>query len=197
MSTTEQDTGQISDGYHTFDELYRYRMIYHAWAIKAWQQAGWPVVKSHRHHDGDLCFGGGWFIVSAQLPSGQVSNHYEDKYWDLFNCPEVEMAPEWDGHTPQQAADRIERALKSPAHICCMDHEEPCSWPGCMNKLSVSQQLMDEMLKPFRGEAFILGAGQQSTENWVFIYGKGLYCDKHWHMEQDGELCVPGPQEES
>ena len=30
MNTTTQDTGQLSDGYHTFDELYRYRMIYHA-----------------------------------------------------------------------------------------------------------------------------------------------------------------------
>lgn len=109
------DKGQISDGYHTFDELYRYRMIYHAWAVRAWQQAGYPVVKSHRHSDGESCFGGGWFIVSAQLPTGQVSNHYEDEYWDLFDCPEVEKAPEWDGHTPQQAADRIETALKEAA----------------------------------------------------------------------------------
>ena len=108
-------TGQISDGYHTFDELYRYRMIYHAWAVREWQQVGYPVVKSHRHSDGESCFGGGWFIVSAQLPTGQVSNHYEDEYWDLFDCPEVEKAPEWDGHTPQQAADRIETALKEAA----------------------------------------------------------------------------------
>ena len=108
-------TGQISDGYHTFDELYRYRMIYHAWAVRAWQQAGYPVVKSRRHSDGEPCFGGGWFIVSAQLPTGQVSNHYEDKYWDLFDCPEVGKAPDWDGHTPQQAADRIQNALKEEA----------------------------------------------------------------------------------
>lgn len=114
MSTTAQDTGQISDGYHTFDELYRYRMLYHAWAVKAWQRAGWPVVKSQRHHDGQLCFGGGWFIVTAQLPSGQVSNHYRTLYWNLFDCPVVDCAPEWDGHTPQQAADRIEKTLRNP-----------------------------------------------------------------------------------
>lgn len=115
MSTAKHDTGQVSDGYHTFDELYRYRMLYHAWAVKAWRHAGCPVVKSKRHHDGELCFGGGWFIVSAQLPSGQVSNHYEDKYWDLFECPEADRAPEWDGHTPNAAADRIEQALRHPA----------------------------------------------------------------------------------
>ncbi|MCO6558507.1 MAG: hypothetical protein J6575_03605 [Bifidobacterium sp.] len=66
-----------SDGYHTFGELYRYRMIYHAWACRAWMAEGWKVVKSRRHHDGGKCFGGGWFIVSVQLPTGQVSNHYE------------------------------------------------------------------------------------------------------------------------
>lgn len=115
MSTAKHDTGQISDGYHTFDELYRYRMLYHAWAVKAWLHAGCPVVKSKRHHDGEPCFGGGWFIVSAQLPSGQVSNHYEDKYWDLFECLEADRAPEWDGHTPNAAADRIEQALRHPA----------------------------------------------------------------------------------
>lgn len=108
----DEDKGQISDGYHTFDELYRYRMIYHAWAIRAWQTNGWKVVKSHRHSDGELCFGGGWFIVSAMLPTGQVTNHYENKYWRLFDCPIVERAPEWDGHTPDMAAERIEKALK-------------------------------------------------------------------------------------
>ena len=108
----DEDKGQISDGYHTFDELYQYRMIYHAWAIRAWRTNGWKVVKSHRHSDGELCFGGGWFIVSAMLPTGQVTNHYENKYWRLFDCPIVERAPEWDGHTPDMAAERIEKALK-------------------------------------------------------------------------------------
>ena len=193
MSTAKHDTGQVSDGYHTFDELYRYRMLYHAWAVKAWRQKGWTVVKSHRHHDGEQCLGGGWFIVSAQLPSGQVSNHYEDQYWDLFDCPAVDRAPEWDGHTPQQAADRIERALRNPAQPLWKDREIRCSWPECGSRLFVDQHLMDEMCRRSPGEAFIPGADQQSSGNWVFIYGKGLFCDKHWHENKDGEL-VPGPE---
>lgn len=36
----------------------------------------YEVHKSYRHADGELCFGGGWFIVMANLPTGQVSNHY-------------------------------------------------------------------------------------------------------------------------
>lgn len=101
-----------SDGYHTFAELYEYRMLYNAHAAQGWLSAGIPVVKSWHHSDGEECFGGGWFIVTAQLPTGQVSNHYPAKDWDLFDVPWVDVAPEWDGHTPEQAADRLRNHLK-------------------------------------------------------------------------------------
>ena len=68
--------------------------------------------KSKRHHDGEECFGGGWFIVMANLPTGQISNHYELKDWDLFQIPEKEFADEWDGHTPQEAAERLRKYLQ-------------------------------------------------------------------------------------
>lgn len=100
-----------ADGYHTFKELYEYRRIYHAWACRAWVQAGYPVVKSKRHYYGEKCFGGGWFIVSAELPTGQVTNHYELDFWDLFDVPEVDRAPEWDRHSTQMAAERVRDAL--------------------------------------------------------------------------------------
>lgn len=105
------DTGEISDGYHTFNELYEYRMLYNAHAAQGWLGAGIPVVKSWRHSDGELCFGGGWFIVTATLPTGQVSNHYQADAWGLFAVPEVECAPVWDGHTPAEAADRLRITL--------------------------------------------------------------------------------------
>lgn len=97
------DKGEISDGYHTFNELYYYRLLYNA-AFFNLLPKEW-VHKSKRHHDGEECFGGGWFIVMANLPTGQISNHYEIKDWDLFHIPEKETADEWDGHTPQQAAE--------------------------------------------------------------------------------------------
>lgn len=70
------------------------------------------VCKSRRHSDGEKCFGSDdWFIVMAMLPTGQVSNHYESKYWDLFDVPERETSFEYDGHTPNEAADRLEQYL--------------------------------------------------------------------------------------
>jgi hypothetical protein len=67
------------------------------------------VTKAWKHSDGEMCFGGGWFVVTMQLPTGQVSNHYEAQYWDLFAVREVECAPVWDGHTPAIAAERLRR----------------------------------------------------------------------------------------
>lgn len=102
------DTNKISDGYHTFGELYEFRKAYNAALFNFWSAYNYfPVIKSHRHSDGELCFGGGWFIVTAILPSGQISNHYENKDWDLFRCEIVEQAPEWDGHTSADVLTRL------------------------------------------------------------------------------------------
>ena len=101
--------GNPRDEYHTMEELYEYRMLYNALAANAMPDR---AVKSWRHSNGELCFGGGWFVVYLDLPTGQVSNHYKSFDWDLFRIPEVELAPEWDGHTPAEAADRILRALE-------------------------------------------------------------------------------------
>jgi len=80
-----------------------------------WDDGFWEseydVHKSKRHSDGEECFGGGWFIVMAELPTGQISNHYEMKYWDYFKVPEKEKANKWDGHTPQEAAERLKRFI--------------------------------------------------------------------------------------
>ena len=109
MLKEPEDKGEISDGYHTFNELYRYRMLYNAAFFNLLPKQ--IVHKSKRHHDGEKCFGGGWFIVMANLPTGQISNHYELKDWDLFQIPEKEVADEWDGHTPQEAAERLHEYL--------------------------------------------------------------------------------------
>ena len=37
----------------------------------------------------------------------QISNHYELKDWDLFQCEEREKADVWDGHTPQDVLTRL------------------------------------------------------------------------------------------
>ena len=111
MLRADLEDGNASDGHHTHRELYDYRMLYNAHAALGWLAAGIPVVKSWRHSDGEPCFGGGWFIVTADLPTGQVSNHYPEGDWDLFAVPAVDLAPTWDGHAPSDAARRLRAAL--------------------------------------------------------------------------------------
>ena len=110
LQDEQTDMGEVSDSYHTFNELYYYRMLYNAAFFNLLPKD--LVHKSKQHHDGGECFGGGWFIVMANLPTGQISNHYELKYWDLFQIPEKEFADEWDGHTPQEAAERLHKYLQ-------------------------------------------------------------------------------------
>lgn len=107
----EFDPGEMSDGFHTLNELYEARMLYHAHAVSNWEAAGIPVVKSVRHSNGELCFGGGWFIVVAELPGGQISQHYRMADWDLFDCYAVDIPPEFDGHTTQDTHQRLRDAL--------------------------------------------------------------------------------------
>lgn len=95
------DGNEISDTFHTFGELYDYRMMYNALLVNELAESGkYEVFKTKRHNDGKECFGGGWFLVSIYLPIGVIDNHYENKYWDLFHCPEVDKEPfPYDGHT--------------------------------------------------------------------------------------------------
>ncbi len=100
--------GEVSDGYHTFNELYDFRKAYNALLFNEWAQRGvCSVHKSKLHSDGELPFGGGWFVVSADTPVGQITNHYTLEDWDLFVLEEREKAAEWDGHTPQDALSRL------------------------------------------------------------------------------------------
>lgn len=96
-------TGDTSDGYHTFNELYHHRAVLFSVIVKAFPDRAW---KSRKHHDGSMY--DGMFIVGIETPNGQASYHYDiNPYWDMFQCKELEYAPEWDGHTPAQAIERI------------------------------------------------------------------------------------------
>lgn len=98
-----QEAGKISDGYHTFDELYQHRVrlftcLMHAHKNRAW----W----SHKHSDGSQW--DGWIIAGILTPRGMVSYH--------LPVTEVEHLPEgieleegrlWDGHTAEDVLKRL------------------------------------------------------------------------------------------
>lgn len=112
----------VTDGYHSFQELYNFRKLYNAALFNEWAKSSgfnegfridftkpkYNVHKSWKHHDGELCFGGDWFVVVAILPDGQITNHYHKDDWDLFNIPEHETALyPYDNHTSQDVLTRL------------------------------------------------------------------------------------------
>jgi hypothetical protein len=105
-------TEDTSDGYHTFKTLYEIRKAYNVALFNEWGKYNIPsynVHKSRRHHDGLYPFGNeNWFIVCAELPTGQISNHYTMDNWDLFKIPETEKALfPFDGHTTEDVIQRL------------------------------------------------------------------------------------------
>jgi len=99
----ESGIGDLSDGYHTFNELYHHRAILFSVICNSNPQIAW---KSKLHDTGDMF--DGMFIVGIETPQGQATYHYDiNPYWDMFKVKELEKAQKWDGHTPEEAISRI------------------------------------------------------------------------------------------
>jgi hypothetical protein len=95
--------GDVSDGYHTFNELYHHRAVLFSVICNQNKSIAW---KSKSHHDGTMY--ANMFIVGIKTPQGQATYHYDvNPYWDMFNVKALDKAPKWDGHTPDQAIERI------------------------------------------------------------------------------------------
>ena len=113
---------ELSDGFHTFRQLYYQRMMLFATIVKQNKDRAW---KSLRHEDGELCFGGGWFIVGIDTPEGSYTYHYEDNYYSLFDCKELERSKHWDGHTEKDVTRLLSLPSVQPQQIVrCKD----CKW---------------------------------------------------------------------
>ena len=124
----ETGIDDLSDGFHTFRQLYYQRMMLFAAIVKQNKDKAW---KSLRHEDGELCFGGGWFIVGIDTPEGSYTYHYEDKYFSLFDCEELEHGKHWDGHTEKDVTRLLSLPPAQQWHPITsrpMDEEERKYW---------------------------------------------------------------------
>ena len=90
-------TKDISDGYHTFGELYHHRAILFSIICNTYKDRAW---KSKLHDDGTMY--DEMFIVGVETSEGQYTYHYHiEPYWDLFDVKELDYAPKYDGHKPE------------------------------------------------------------------------------------------------
>lgn len=105
--------GKISDGYHTFDELYEHQCVLWICFVNELQNGHQALglklnlIKSKKHHDGSSY--DGWFLSCLIDSDGQqMSYHLPMKYWDKIAGEAFEKCPyEFDGHTPTDVLERL------------------------------------------------------------------------------------------
>ena len=91
-------TDDITDGYHTFEELYYQRMMLTKTVALAAVNKFDTVYRSKLHSDGTIYKD--FFIVVFHTPEGNFSYHYHIMYWGVFDfLKELPNAEEFDGHT--------------------------------------------------------------------------------------------------
>lgn len=127
--------GNTSDGYHTFNELYHHRAVLFSVIVENFAARAW---KSKLHADGTMYEG--MFIVGIETPDGQATYHYDvEPYWNLFRCKEMDRAPEWDGHTPDQAIERIGKLVDcKPDRPTCRNIYDEDEDGACANGFQCS-----------------------------------------------------------
>lgn len=120
------EVGKIFDGFHTIDELYEHRI--QLWITTARLSARcnnlpgnhtYEVWRSERHSDGELAFGGGWFVLGINhywpdennnIINEQLTYHLPIKYWEECEFAiTFHSAKEWDGHTSADVLESLKQ----------------------------------------------------------------------------------------
>jgi hypothetical protein len=109
------ETDEISDGYHTFGELYDHRAALFIALMLSHPGISWF---SDKHDDGSVFEG--FFIAGMHLPTGQISYHMRVEPWRrllegqvLDKIPHPQKAPRWDGHNSTDVIERLKQWIEA------------------------------------------------------------------------------------
>jgi hypothetical protein len=112
-----QEPGQVSDGYHTFDELYEHRIVNYITLLRKQakinslpgesNEGDLKPWRTQTHSDGSVW--DGWFLLGIGITTGkQITYHLPMSKWDECDfAMDVVSAPEWDGHTSADVLERL------------------------------------------------------------------------------------------
>lgn len=110
-----EDKKLISDGYHTFGELYQHRyalfialckllQLYPPWEMNT---KGINVWRSKLHDDGTM-FKDSFIMGIDRTGAKPITYHLPMNRWDLTDFAQtLERAPAWDGHTSDDVHQRL------------------------------------------------------------------------------------------
>ena len=63
--------------------------------------------KKHFDEENDPMFEG-CFIIGINTPTGEATYHIKLKYWEMFDVPEIEHAPKYDGYSSDEVLKRLQ-----------------------------------------------------------------------------------------
>lgn len=102
---------KVSDGYHTFDELYDHRITLFIALCRILRKDADHngIWRSKLHNDGTMYEG--WFIMGIGEEAGnQITYHLPIARWHETDfAAELTRAPKWDGHTPADVLERLKQ----------------------------------------------------------------------------------------
>lgn len=102
----EVDTNEISDGYHTFGELYAHRIELFIALCRLVAQFGTASVWRSRTHSDGSSFEG-WFVLGIFNQQGQqITYHLPNERWQDCDFA-VQACPAFDGHTADDVLKRL------------------------------------------------------------------------------------------
>lgn len=103
LKTRPLDLSNFSDGNHSFEDLYNHRSILFAALVNQMPDRSWKT----RFYDDGKPIEGDYFLAGIDI-EGAIRYHIKEKFWDLFQCEELDYAPAWDGSTPDDCLDALE-----------------------------------------------------------------------------------------
>lgn len=102
-----EDTNKISDGYHTFGELYAHRIELWIALCRVLEEVNPGSWRSQVHSDGSVM--AGWFVLGYRTAKGmQITYHLPMDRWSQCTFAQSrDRAPKWDGHSAADVLGRI------------------------------------------------------------------------------------------
>lgn len=96
------DIGEISDGYHTFNQLYDFRNLLFLNLIAANPALAFKTWLNDKKERWE-----GWFLLGMNTEHGQITCHLPDRFWDMAAVKEIEYNFDYDGHTSDDVCERL------------------------------------------------------------------------------------------
>lgn len=106
--TVKCDEGvEVSDGYHTFSELYDHRIALWIALCRVYSSMHSDCWRSMYHSDGTSI--PGWFVLGIGRDIGdQITYHLPMSQWDATDfASDKEEPPRFDGHTSSDVLERL------------------------------------------------------------------------------------------